>query len=147
MANKTKIFPNPNILKIAQNRLLEKNFLNAQNIDTVRYHEINNLKQLQDELVNFNGKGILKTSTMGYDGKGQIKIENHINAEEAFKILGNAEKIPLILEEFCHFDGEISIIITRFNNHKYEIYEPIENTHEDQILKHSKIPAKINEKI
>ena len=42
---------------------------------------------------------------------------------------------------------EISVIITRFGNNKYEIYEPIENTHEDQILKYSKIPANINEKI
>ena len=42
---------------------------------------------------------------------------------------------------------EISVIITRFVNNKYEIYEPIENTHEDQILKHSKIPAEISEKV
>ena len=42
---------------------------------------------------------------------------------------------------------EISVIITRFGNNKYEIYEPIENTHEDQILKYSKIPADINQKI
>jgi 5-(carboxyamino)imidazole ribonucleotide synthase len=42
---------------------------------------------------------------------------------------------------------EISVIITRFSNNKYEIYEPIENTHEDQILRHSKIPAEIDQKI
>ena len=42
---------------------------------------------------------------------------------------------------------EISIIITRFSNNKYEIYEPIENIHKDQILKHSKIPADISDKI
>jgi 5-(carboxyamino)imidazole ribonucleotide synthase len=42
---------------------------------------------------------------------------------------------------------EISVIITRFSNNKYEIYEPIENTHEDQILRHSKIPAEISEKL
>ena len=52
-----------------------------------------------------------------------------------------------ILEKLVKLKKEISIIITRFNNHKYEIYEPIENTHEDQILKHSKIPAEIGEKI
>ena len=52
-----------------------------------------------------------------------------------------------ILEKIVKLKKEISIIITRFGNNKYEIYEPIENTHEDQILKFSKIPAEINEKI
>ena len=52
-----------------------------------------------------------------------------------------------ILEKLVKLKKEISIIITRFSNNKYEIYEPIENIHEDQILKHSKIPAEINEKI
>ena len=146
LANKTKIFPNPNILKIAQNRLLEKNFLNSQNIDTVRYYEINNLKQLQDGLANFNGNGILKTSMMGYDGKGQIKIENHINAEEAFKILGNAEKIPLILEEFCHFDGEISIIIAR-NKSEIASFAPLKNIHKNGILAKSIFPCGYSQNI
>ena len=42
---------------------------------------------------------------------------------------------------------EISVIITRFGNNNYEVYDPIENTHQDQILKHSVIPAEVNEKI
>ena len=52
-----------------------------------------------------------------------------------------------ILEKLVKLKKEISIIITRFNNHKYEIYEPIENKHENQILKFSKIPADIDKKI
>ena len=52
-----------------------------------------------------------------------------------------------ILEKLVKLKKEISIVITRFNNHKYEIYEPIENIHEDQILRNSKIPAEINDKI
>ena len=52
-----------------------------------------------------------------------------------------------ILEKMVKLKKEISIIITRFNDKKYEIYEPIENVHEDQILKHSTIPAEISKKI
>ena len=52
-----------------------------------------------------------------------------------------------IIEKLVKLKQEISIIITRFANNKYEIYEPIENKHEDQILKFSKIPAEINKKI
>ena len=52
-----------------------------------------------------------------------------------------------ILEKLVKLKKEISVIITRFGNNNYEIYEPIENTHEDQILKYSKIPAEISKNI
>ena len=87
--------------------------------------------------------GILKTTTMGYDGKGQYPIKD---TEEisSLKIDFNKE---YVLEKLVKLKKEISVIITRFNNNKYEIYEPIENTHENQILKYSKIPSKISEKL
>ena len=87
--------------------------------------------------------GILKTTTLGYDGKGQYPIKSI----EEFKSLNIDFSKKYILEKLVKLKKEISIIITRFGNHRYEIYEPIENTHENQILKHSKIPADINNKI
>ena len=57
------------------------------------------------------------------------------------------KELKYILEKFIKLKKEISVIITRFGHQRYEIYEPIENLHEDQILKHSKIPAQISEKI
>ncbi len=87
--------------------------------------------------------GILKTTTLGYDGKGQYPI-NSIHELGSLSIDFSKE---YILEKIVKLKKEISIIITRFSNNKYEIYEPIENTHEDQILKYSKIPADINENI
>jgi 5-(carboxyamino)imidazole ribonucleotide synthase len=87
--------------------------------------------------------GILKTTTMGYDGKGQYpikKIEDLDNLDIDFSK-------GYILEKLVKLKKEISVIVTRFSNNDYEIYEPIENTHEDQILKHSKIPADISEKL
>ena len=87
--------------------------------------------------------GILKTTTLGYDGKGQYPINS---SDELYSLNIDFSK-EYILEKRVKLKKEISIIITRFSNNKYEIYEPIENTHEDQILKNSKIPAEINEKI
>ena len=87
--------------------------------------------------------GILKTSTLGYDGKGQYLIEK-IEDLETLNI--NFSK-GYILEKLVKLKKEISIIITRFDNKKYEIYEPVENLHEEQILKYSKIPAEIDNKI
>ena len=80
---------------------------------------------------------------MGYDGKGQFPIKS-INQMEKLNIDFTKE---YILEKLVKLKKEISVIITRFSNNKYEIYEPIENTHNEQILRHSKIPAEIDEKV
>ena len=136
-----KVLPNPEINKIIQNRLTEKDFVNKLNIQTTKYKLIRNKKDLEDSLDFI--PGILKTSTLGYDGKGQFKI-NTKNDLDIIKINLNKE---YIFEKLIDLKKEMSVIITRFGPKKYEIYEPIENEHEDQILKHSKIPAEIDQDI
>ena len=135
------VIPNPSVNKIVQNRLSEKDFLNKLNIRTTQYTSVNNLKDiiLNENLI----PGLLKTCTLGYDGKGQYKINSIKDLENESIDFNN----KYILEKLVKLKKEISVIITRFKDEKYEIYEPIENIHEDQILKHSKIPADINKKI
>ena len=140
--NKHKqVLPKPNINQVIQNRFLEKKFVNSLNIKTTDYVMVKNLQDLHNN-VNFL-PGILKTTTLGYDGKGQLKI-NSKNDIEKLKIDFDKE---YILEKVVNLKKEISVIITRFKNQTYEIYEPIENIHEDQILKFSEIPANINENV
>ena len=136
-----KVLPNPEINKIIQNRLTEKDFVNKLNIQTTKYKLIRNKKDLEKSLDFI--PGILKTSTLGYDGKGQFKI-NTKNDLDIIKINLNKE---YIFEKLIDLKKEMSVIITRFGPKKYEIYEPIENEHEDQILKYSKIPAEIDRDI
>ena len=131
------VVPNPEINKLIQNRNSEKDFLNKIDIRTTKYTLIKN----KDE-IKFNGNlipGILKTCILGYDGKGQFKIRSTKDIDKSIDF--NKE---FILEKIINLKQEFSIIITRFNHQKYEVYEPIENVHEDQILKHSKIPANIS---
>ena len=140
--NKLKpVLPKPSVNRIIQHRLAEKDFVNKLNIRTTRYVSIEKRSDI-DALKDFL-PGILKTTTLGYDGKGQ----HPISSIEDLNLLNLDFTRGYILEKLVKLKKEISIIITRFNNNKYEIYEPIENTHEDQILKHSKIPADITEKI
>ena len=140
--NKLKpVLPKPSINRLIQHRLAEKDFINNLNIRTTRYVSIDRkseINALEDFL-----PGILKTTTLGYDGKGQYPI----NSIEELNSLNIDFSKGYILEKLVKLKKEISIIITRFNNQKYEIYEPIENKHEDQILKFSKIPADIDSKI
>ena len=135
------VLPKPSVNRLIQHRLAEKDFINKLNIRTTRYVHIEHKRDLEP-LSDFL-PGILKTTTMGYDGKGQYPIKN-IKEISSLNIDFSKE---YILEKLVKLKKEISIIITRFGNNKYEIYEPIENTHEDQILKYSKIPANINEKL
>jgi len=139
--NIKKINPKPSINKIIQNRLSEKDFLNKNNIKTTSYVSVKNeseLKSSQDFI-----PGILKTCTLGYDGKGQYKINNEHELENLKVDFTN----HYILEKLVKLKKEISVIITRFGKQKYEVYDPIENVHEDQILKYSKIPAEVNKEL
>jgi 5-(carboxyamino)imidazole ribonucleotide synthase len=135
------VLPKPSISLLIQHRLAEKDFVNQLNIRTTRYVQIKSKKDIET-LADFL-PGILKTTTMGYDGKGQYPIKN-IDQIDSLNVDFSKE---YILEKLVKLKKEISIIITRFGNNKYEIYEPIENTHVDQILRYSKIPADINKKL
>lgn len=140
--NKLKsVFPKPSINRLIQHRLAEKDFINKLNIRTTRYVHVEKEKDLET-LEDFL-PGILKTTTMGYDGKGQYPIKN-LAEISSLNIDFSKE---YILEKLVKLKKEISVVLTRFGNNKYEIYEPIENIHEDQILKHSKIPADISKNI
>ena len=140
--NKIKpVLPKPSINRLIQHRLAEKDFINKLNIRTTRYVSIekkSDIETLEDFL-----PGILKTTTMGYDGKGQSLIKK-IEDIDTLNIDFSKE---YILEKLVRLKKEISVIITRFGNNNYEVYEPIENTHRDQILRHSIIPAEISKKI
>ena len=138
---KKKVLPKPSINRLIQHRLAEKDFINKLNIRTTQYTSVkkkSDLDSLKDLL-----PGILKTTTLGYDGKGQYPIKD---VKDIDKINIDFSK-EYILEKLVKLKKEISVIITRFSNNNYEIYEPIENIHQDQILKQSKIPAEINKKL
>ena len=140
--NKLKpVLPKPSVNRLIQHRLAEKDFVNKLNIRTTRYVSIEKKSEM-DTLKDFL-PGILKTTTMGYDGKGQYPI----NKAENIHNLDIDFSKGYILEKLVRLKKEISVIITRFSNNNYEIYEPIENVHQNQILKNSKIPAEISLKI
>ena len=141
MSKLKPVLPKPSVNRLIQHRLAEKDFINKLNIRTTRYASIEkktDIEPLEDFL-----PAILKTTTMGYDGKGQFVI-NKIDELDSLNIDFSKD---YILEKKVKLKKEISVIITRFANNSYEIYEPIENTHENQILKHSKIPADISDEI
>lgn len=136
VASQVELSPKAQVLKITQNRILEKDFLNSIGIGTAEYATSN----FEENLKKF-GKGILKTATMGYDGKGQYVLK----AGEMVP----GTKVPgtFILEKFCPFDSEISVMVARSKNGEVKAYEPLTNIHKNGILDESHYPAKISESL
>ena len=135
-----KVLPKPDINQVIQNRKLEKTFLNDLGIKTTDWAFIksaNDIKKNEKLL-----PGILKTNTLGYDGHGQFVLNSLADIKKDWCFTAN-----YILEKKVDLKKEISVIIVRSSNGETYTYEPIENVHKDQILKHSKIPADISSKI
>ena len=133
------VFPDPNINKIVQNRLLEKNYVNNLGVKTTKYAQIKNKSDLikNSSLL----PGFLKTTTLGYDGKGQLFLENINN----LKIKEIDYSKNYILEKKINYSFEFSIILTRFQNKNIQMYSPFFNLHKNGILHMSttKIPEKV----
>lgn len=127
------VFPGAQVLEITQNRILEKNFLNAIEAKTTEYA----VSGFDESLKKF-GKAILKTATMGYDGKGQFVLKSG----DSLPDLGLQE---WILEKFCPFDSEISVMVARSKTGEIKAYEPLTNIHKDGILDESHYPARISD--
>ena len=135
-----KVLPSPKINKIAQNRKLEKTFVNELGIKTTDWVFIKSAKDIKinQHLL----PGILKSNTLGYDGKGQFVLNSLDDIKKDWCFTND-----YILEKKVDLKKEISVVIARYSDGTMSFYEPIENVHKNQILFKSKIPADINDKI
>ncbi|WP_457587208.1 5-(carboxyamino)imidazole ribonucleotide synthase [Ensifer canadensis] len=142
LARARPVFPPPKALEAAQDRLVEKRFLNDSGIVTARFHAVDNQADLEAALADFGGAGVLKTCRLGYDGKGQRVFRSEQDSPQgAFAALGS---VPLILESFVPFEREISIIAARSVDGAVACYDPAENVHRNGILHTSTVPATIS---
>ena len=141
LARDVTVYPPPKALEVAQDRLVEKRFLNACGIPTAAFRAVDSQADLEAALAEFDGKGVLKTRRLGYDGKGQRVFASADDSPEgAFDALGG---VPLILESFVAFEREISIIAARSPEGLVACYDPAENVHLNGILHTSTVPARI----
>ena len=135
-----KVLPSPNINKIAQNRKLEKTFVNELGINTTDWVFIKSAEDIKKNQHLL--PGILKSNTLGYDGKGQFVLNSLEDVKKDWCFTKD-----YILEKKVDLKKEISVVIARYADGTMISYEPIENVHKNQILYKSKIPADISDKI
>jgi len=139
-----QVSPNANLLKLSQNRLREKTFINDLEIDTAAFGAIRTVEDLEMGADAFGAPAILKTTEMGYDGKGQARVEKDSDLSEIWKTLATEEAI---LEAFVPFEIEISVIVARNEQGEIAVYPPVQNIHKNHILAETIAPAPIEDDV
>ncbi len=133
--------PGPHVLRISQDRMAEKSFLNAEaGVATAPFALIETLDDLRAAAARLGLPAILKTTRLGYDGKGQARLAAAEDLAPAFAALAPKS---LILEGFVDFAREISVIVARGGDGAVSAFDAVENRHRDHILDLTLAPAPI----
>lgn len=128
-------------LAISQDRIAEKTFLNGIGLATAPWAEVSDAASLNAALARIGTPAILKTTRLGYDGKGQARIMDPADAAAALAAMAGA---PAVLEGFVSFSREISVIAARGLSGEVAAYDPGENVHRAGILHSTTVPARIS---
>jgi 5-(carboxyamino)imidazole ribonucleotide synthase len=138
LAAEVAIHPSPRALSIAQDRLLEKQFVRDLGGQPAAFAQVGTREALAEALAAVGTPAVLKTRRFGYDGKGQARIPSPSDADAAWQAIGGA---PSILEAFVDFDAEFSIILCRAPSGETVAWDAPRNVHLDGILDRSEVPA------
>jgi 5-(carboxyamino)imidazole ribonucleotide synthase len=138
LAERIPVYPPPAALEAAQDRLAEKDLFRNLAIATTEFAHVSNPRELDAAVKTLGLPAVLKTSRMGYDGKGQWILRS---AEDVAKAKSELPPVKLILERYVPFTRELSVLAVRSRNGESAIYPLVENHHRSGILRFSLAPA------
>jgi len=144
LAARRPVLPDRKVLETTQDRLIEKDFVKRLGIGTADYADISSAGALRGAIARLGLPAVLKTRRFGYDGKGQVIIRDGDDPDRVWEELGTKSAI---LEAFVPFEREISVIAARSADGTVECFDVTENEHRDHILRISRAPAAISEKL
>ena len=140
LASLKPVRPSPDVLRLSQDRIAEKTFLNGAGAPTAPWAPVGSLAELEEAVGRLGLPAVLKTTRLGYDGKGQAMLRSPEDLAPAWERL--APK-PLVLEGFVDFAREISVIIARGADGSVSAFDTVENRHRNHILDLTLAPARI----
>jgi 5-(carboxyamino)imidazole ribonucleotide synthase len=144
LSRSSLVRPPVNAVATAQDRMTEKSFFQSKGFPTATFRPVRTEKELAAALAEIPRPALLKTSRLGYDGKGQAMVANKAEAVAAFQRFG---RVPCVLEELINLEGELSVILARGADGDIATFPVAENRHRDGILETSVVPARISEKL
>ena len=133
--------PNAEAVRIAQDRIREKTFVQDHGLATAAFAAIYEDADIVAAIETLTAPLLMKTASLGYDGKGQVQVNTLAEARSAFEQLGNA---ACVLEEMVDLEREISVILARSINGQTSVYPVGENRHVNGILDTTIVPATID---
>ncbi|MEL6982818.1 MAG: 5-(carboxyamino)imidazole ribonucleotide synthase [Actinomycetota bacterium] len=140
LATRVPVRPGTEALRVAQDRLVEKEFLRAVGLATAPSAPIGQSDDVGPVLGAIGFPAIVKTRRLGYDGKGQLRLEEPGDHSGIYDELG---QVPLLAEGFVDFDCEISVVVARSLSGEVRSFPPARNEHHGGILRRSRVPAEV----
>ncbi len=135
----TPVYPAEKSLFISQHRGREKGMFDQLSIPCAPYQVVDSLESLKIAVDEIGLPAVLKTTTEGYDGKGQFVLKEASQIDQAWSEIGGRE---LILEGFIDFQRELSIVAVRNANNEHVYYPLVQNVHHEGILRYTIAPAR-----
>ena len=133
-----EVRPNARALDLLQDRFVEKKFVHNLGIETAPFAPVDSEASARTAFGVIGAPAILKTSTLGYDGKGQRRVQTADDAASAWVALGRTR---CILEGFVDFKRELSVVAARGLDGAFQCYDLVENIHENHVLRTTLAPA------
>ena len=143
MGEHVRIHPSPDVLEVAQHRVREKDAARRLGVRTAEYRAVRSREELDDAIREIGTPSILKTSRMGYDGKGQATLRDPSDANAAWNAL-SAGSDDFILEAKVPFRMEVSVVCARSASGEMAAFPVAENEHRGGILHLSVVPARVD---
>jgi len=126
-----KVYPSSANIKLIQDKFVQKSTLSSLKIPVADFVEVESKEHIKNFAEKFSYPVILKSRTMGYDGKGNYKIDSETEIDEAVNILGKRGK--LMCERFIPFEKEIAVQAVRSAKGDFKIYPAAETIQENHI--------------
>ncbi len=133
-----KLRPGIRSLEIAQDRALEKEFIEKTGAKVAPWRPVSTLEDGQAAAADFGVPIVLKTRRYGYDGKGQAWIRSADEAQESWDSIGRE---PAIAESAVNFAAEFSVIVARWADGRHRFWDCPQNEHREGILRSSTVPC------
>ena len=140
----TEINPSPDTLRIIQDKLLQKQFLQKNGIAVAEFEKIENKEELNQMIDKMGLPLLLKTRRDAYDGRGNYKINSKSEIDDALDLFSGK---TLMVEKFVKFEKEVSVIAARNTKGKISTYPVVENIHENNILRTTIAPGRVSETV
>ncbi len=135
---KEKLRPGVTSLSVAQDRAVEKQFIENCGARVASWRSVDSLSDVRNAIADLGAPIVLKTRRYGYDGKGQAWIRSPSEAEAALDAIAHE---PAVAEAGVHFDAEFSVIVARWADGRTTFWDSPNNVHREGILRTSTVPG------